>query len=143
MTIYFAFTVRGNRGALTAARQVTAMLQEDGHQVLTTHLLEDDPDAAEQALSDREVYDRDIRWLENADLLIAEASGSSYGVGFEVGYVLGRSERTGQRVLLVFDEARRAAISRFIAGANHPACAVRGYRNSTDLVALVREYLTA
>ncbi len=143
MTIYLAFTVRGNRGALAAARQVSALLQANGHRVLTTHLLEDDPDAAEAMLSDREVYARDIRWLESADLLIAEASGSSYGVGFEVGYVLGRSEQTGQRVLLVFDESRRPAISRFIAGACHPACAVHAYRDATDLLAIVRGYFGA
>jgi nucleoside 2-deoxyribosyltransferase len=143
MTIYFAFTVRGNRGALAAAREVSAMLQQHGHDVLTTHLLMDDPDGAERALTDRQVYERDIRWLESADLLIAEASGSSYGVGFEVGYVLARSGQTGQRVLLLFDEARRPAISRFIAGATHPACTVRGYREPAEVLAIVREYLWA
>lgn len=142
MTIYLAFTVRGNRGALVAARDLCAMLQQNGHHVLTTHLLQDDPDGAEQGLTDRDVYERDIRWLESADLLIAEASGSSYGVGFEVGYVLGRSAETGQRVLLVYDEARRSAISRFIAGANHPACTVRGYSAPPELVAHVRDYLS-
>ncbi len=141
MTIYFAFTVRGDRGALAAAREVSAMLQQAGHHILTTHLLQDDPDGAERALTDCEVYERDIRWLESADLLIAEASGSSYGVGFEVGYVLGRSEQTGQRVLLVFNEARRPAISRFIGGATHPACTVRGYSDPAELLAIVQEYL--
>lgn len=143
MTIYLAFTVRGNRGALAAARELCAMLQEHGHHVLTTHLLQDDPDGAEAALTDRDVYERDIRWLESADLLIAEASGSSYGVGFEVGYVLGRSTDTGQRVLLVYDQARRSAISRFIAGANHPACTVHGYTSPSELVDVVREYLSS
>jgi nucleoside 2-deoxyribosyltransferase len=143
MTIYLAFTVRGNRGALVAARELSAMLQQNGHTVLTTHLLQDDPDGAELALTDRDVYERDIRWLESADLLIAEASGSSYGVGFEVGYVLGRSAGTGQRVLLVYDEARRSAISRFIAGAIHPACTVHGYTAPAELVAIVRDYLSS
>lgn len=143
MTIYLAFTVRGNRSALAAAREVSAMLQQKGHHVLTTHLLQDDPDGAESAFTDRDVYERDIRWLESADLLIAEASGSSYGVGFEVGYVLGRSEQTGQRVLLVYSESRRSAISRFIAGARHPACTVHAYREPAELVSIVQEYLSA
>ncbi len=142
MTIYLACTVRGNRGALNAARALSELLKRDGHHVLTTHLLADDADESENALTERQVYDRDIRWLESADLLIAEASGSSYGVGFEVGYVLGRSRETGQRVLLVFDENRRPAISRLIAGATHPACTVRGYREPVELLAIVQEYLT-
>jgi nucleoside 2-deoxyribosyltransferase len=143
MTIYLAFTVRGNRGALDAARALSARLQQAGHDVLTTHLLTDDPDGSERALTERQVYDRDIQWLENADLLIAEASGSSFGVGFEVGYVLGRSDRTGQRVLLVYDEARRPVISRMIAGTTHPACTVRGYSEPAELIAIVQEYLSA
>lgn len=141
MTIYLAFTVRGHRGALEAARALSELLQQKGHHVLTTHLLADDADVDEGTLTEQQVYDRDIRWLESADLLIAEASGSSYGVGFEVGYVLGRSAQTGQRVLLVFDEARRPVISRMVPGMNHSACAVRAYRDPAELLDLVEAYL--
>jgi 2'-deoxynucleoside 5'-phosphate N-hydrolase len=143
MTVYLACTVRGHRGALQAARAVNDALLRQGHHVLTTHLLADDADAAESALTEHQVYERDIHWLERADLLIAEASGSSYGVGFEVGYVLGRSAETGQRALVVFDESRRPAISRMIAGASHPACTVRGYNNPQDLLQVVEDYLSA
>lgn len=141
MTIYFAFTVRGNRGALDAARQLCAELQRLGHRVLTTHLLADGADAAENALTERQVYERDIKWLESADLLIAEASGSSFGVGFEVGYVVGRSEQTGQRVLLLYDGARRSAISRMISGVSHPACTVVEYGGAGELLTIVEDYL--
>lgn len=141
MTIYLAFTVRGNRGTLAAARAVSDLLQRSGHTVLTTHLLKDEADAAESALTEQQVYDRDMAWLERADLLIAEASGSSYGVGFEVGYVLGRSPQTRQRVLLLFDAARRPAISRLIVGASHPACTVREYSSVEQLTGIVEDYL--
>jgi 2'-deoxynucleoside 5'-phosphate N-hydrolase len=141
VTIYLAFTVRGNRGTLAAARALSDLLQRRGHRVLTTHLLADDADAAEGALTERQVYERDIQWLESADLLIAEASGSSYGVGFEVGYVLGRASQTRQRVLLLFDAARRPAISRLICGTVHPACAVREYSTVEELTRIVEDYL--
>ena len=143
MTIYFAFTVRGHRGSLEAARALSALLQQNGHRILTTHLLADDADAEEGSLTEQQVYERDIRWLERADLVIAEASGSSYGVGFEVGYVLGRAGETGQRVLLLFDRARRPFISRLIAGAAHPACTVREYGDTGELISLVEEYLSS
>ena len=141
MTIYFAFTVRGNRDALAAGRAVCDLLQRRGHTVLTTHLIGDDPDETETSLTEDEVYARDIRWLESADLLIAEASGSSYGVGFEVGYVLGRSAQTQQRVLVLYAAARRSAISRMIAGASHPAYTVHDYATIEDLLRIVEDYL--
>jgi Nucleoside 2-deoxyribosyltransferase len=142
MTIYLAFTVRGNRGALDAARALSDLLLQRGHHVLTTHLLTDDADAADGALNEHQVYERDIQWLEGADLLIAEASGSSYGVGFEVGYVLGRFRESSQRVLVVFDESRRPAISRIIPGASHPAYTVRAYTSRQHLLQLVADYLS-
>jgi len=91
MTIYLACTVRGDRGGVTAGRAICDRLQRAGHDVLTTHLLADNVDAAEAALTERDVYERDLRWLTSCDVLVAEASGSSYGVGFEVGYGTARS----------------------------------------------------
>ena len=119
------------------------MLQERGHAVLTTHLIRDDVEAAESRLTDRQVFERDMRWLDASDLLIAEASGSSYGVGFEVGYVLGRAAQRGQRVLLLYREDRRPMLSRLITGNGHPACTTLAYRTSDEMPALVDRYLLA
>jgi hypothetical protein len=68
---------------------------------------------------------------------VAEASGSSYGVGFEVGYVLGRAKTTGQRVVLLYDRSRRGAISRLIAGNCHTSCTTFGYGSLDELAAFV------
>jgi len=137
MTIYLACTVRGDRGAVAALRTLAACLEQDGHVILTKHLLDDDVDTAEASLSEAGVYARDVEWLDACDLLIADASGSSYGVGFEVGYVLGRSERTHQRVLLIYRADRRDRISRLISGNSHPRCTVLKYEDPADLVARV------
>lgn len=141
MNVYLACTVRGDRGGLDAARALCATLERFGYTVLTKHLLADDADVAEGALSEREVFERDLRWLESADLVIAEASGSSFGVGFEVGYVLGRSHATGQRVLLLYDRTRRAHVSRLIAGNAHGACTTYSYGDAEDLLTFVEGYL--
>jgi nucleoside 2-deoxyribosyltransferase len=95
-------------------------------------------DAAEAALSERQVYERDIEWLNAADVLIADASGSSFGVGFEVGWVLARADRMQQRVLLLYRADRKDRISRLIVGNAHPRCAVIAYENASDLAQRVR-----
>jgi hypothetical protein len=143
MNVYLACTVRGHRGGLAAARAMCEMLERSGCTVLTKHLLADDVDRAEADLTEREVFERDLRWLDAADLLVAEASGSSYGVGFEVGYVLGRSDATGQRILLLYDRARRPSVSRLIAGNTHSACATYEYVTSEDLLAFLERFLCA
>jgi hypothetical protein len=71
--------------------------------------------------------------MNGCDVLVAEASGSSYGVGFEVGYVLGRAVESGQRVVLVYNAARRDAVSRLITGNCDAACTTFGYTSIAEL----------
>jgi len=143
MQIYLACTVRGDRGAIAGLRSLVASLESAGHAVLTKHLLEDNVDSAESSLTERAVYERDIAWLEACDILIADASGSSFGVGFEVGYVLGRSDRTNQRVVLLYRADRRDQISRLIAGNAHPRCDVVPYATGAELAAAVLSTIEA
>jgi len=141
LRIYLACTVRGDRGAVVCLRVLAAALEAAGHELLTGHLLEDNVERAESRLTEREVYDRDIRWLEQCDVLIAEASGSSFGVGFEVGYVLGRSDRSNQHVLLLYPADRRPHISRLICGNSHPRCTTLPYSDASELPEIVSKYL--
>jgi nucleoside 2-deoxyribosyltransferase len=137
MTIYLACTVRGDRGAVAGLRSLVAALESAGHTILTKHLLDDNVDGAESALTERAVYERDLAWLEACDILIADASGSSFGVGFEVGYVLGRSDRTDQRVILLYRADCRDRISRLIVGNAHARCRVVPYATDAELEAAV------
>jgi 2'-deoxynucleoside 5'-phosphate N-hydrolase len=125
-----------------ALRGLVALLERDGHTILTKHLLDDNVDSAEAALTERQVYQRDIKWLEACDLLIADASGSSYGVGFEVGYVLGRSDRSNQRVLVLYHADRQPVISRLIAGNCHARCTTVAYRDGEELARTVAAHLS-
>jgi hypothetical protein len=60
MQIYLACTVRGERGGVLAGRAICQRLQQQGHDVLTTHLLADDVEHAESQLTEAQVYRRDL-----------------------------------------------------------------------------------
>jgi hypothetical protein len=137
MRIYLACTVRGDRGTLDAARHIHDYLVHRGHDVLTSHLLRDDVEEVERQLTDVDVFARDLEWLTRADLVVAEASGSSFGVGFEVGFVLGRAERSGQRALVLYEAARRGQVSRLISGLSDPRASVLAYASLSDIDAFL------
>jgi hypothetical protein len=118
-------------------RAVCARLQEHGHEVLTSHLLEDDVDTAEAQLGEREVYSRDLEWLESCDAIVAEASGSSYGVGFEVGFILGRTDQTRQQAVVLYTAARKDEVSRLISGNVHPRCTTLAYESIDEVLAFI------
>ena len=141
MKIYLACTVRGDRGTLDTARHICRKLLELGHEVLTSHLLDDDVDRAESRLTDRDVYARDLAWLTSADAIVAEASGSSYGVGFEVGFVLGRAAATGQRALVLFQASRQGQVSRLLSGLDHPHAALLAYQSHAEIDAFLEANL--
>lgn len=141
MRVYLGCTVRGDRSAVEGLRQLVRELESAGHDVLTKHLLDDTVESAEGRLTEREVYERDLQWLESCDIVVAEASGSSYGVGFEVGYVLGRSDQTRQRVVLLYRDDRRNAISRLIAGNSHRRCVVVPYSDPKTLASAIRSLI--
>jgi nucleoside 2-deoxyribosyltransferase len=137
MKIYLACTVRGDRGGVLAGRAICERLEHHGHEVQTKHLLADDVEAAESQLTERDVFRRDLGWLTACDVLVAEASGSSYGVGFEVGYILGRARESGQRVVLLYDATRRDKVSRLITGNDEAACTTFAYGSIEELTAFI------
>lgn len=141
MRIYLACTVRGDRGTIATARRIHDCLVGLGHEVLTSHLLDDNVDAAEDCLGDRDVFVRDLAWLESADAIVAEASGSSYGVGFEVGYTMGRMAQVGQRVIVLYDAARRGRISRLISGMDDRRAQVLAYGDPAEIGPFLERHL--
>ena len=130
-------------GGVLAGRASCERLQHHGHDVLTTHLLADDVDDAESQLTEGQVFRRDIEWMSECDVLVAEASGSSYGGGFEVGYVLGGARTNGQRVVLVYDASRRPSISRLITGNCGAACTPFAYTSLEECRAFVDRHFSA
>jgi 2'-deoxynucleoside 5'-phosphate N-hydrolase len=143
MRIYLACTVRGSRSGVVAARVAAERLRALGHELLTSHLLEDGVEQAESAISEREVYERDRRWLDACDAIVAEASGSSYGVGFEVGYVTGRAASSGQRIFVLYDAASRHTVSRLISGYADARGAVCAYTSPDEVRAFVELHFGA
>ncbi len=143
MRVYLACTVRGDRGGVLAARAIAERLRALGHEVLTSHLLEDGVDEAEASQSEREVFERDRAWLDACDAVVAETSGSSYGVGFEVGYVTGRAASTGQRVFVLYDASRRHQLSRLMLGYRDDRGEACEYRSLDDVRAFIDAHFGA
>ena len=139
MKIYFGFTVAGNRSSLEAAQKIVELLVRMGHEVLTRHLVRGDAWEADRCITPQEVYQRDIKWLEQCDLFMAEVSGSSFGVGFETGYLLGATDK---KIVLFFRRDAEKAISLIITGIVHPNCTVVPYSQVVELETWVKTNLT-
>jgi 2'-deoxynucleoside 5'-phosphate N-hydrolase len=138
MRIYLGLTVAGNRSSIEAARKILSALQSLGHEVLTTHLVGDNAWDVDRRLPAQEIFARDMAWLAECDLFVAEVSRLSFGVGFETGFVLGA---TSKRAILFFNRDAERRISLLITGNTHPNCTLVPYGSIDELPALVRNHL--
>jgi hypothetical protein len=138
MKIYLGFTVAGNRSSLEAAKRILSVLQSMGHDILTTHLVREDAWDADRCVPPQAIFARDMKWLAECDIFVAEVSGSSFGVGFETGYLLGATTKT---TVLFYDRAVQNRLSLLIVGNSHPNCRLVPYTRLDELEELVRRHV--
>ena len=100
--VYFAGSIRGGRQDAELYKRMIAYIQRQ-HKVLTEHV-GDLSKSRTEGLKDRDVaiYEQDTAWLREADVVIAECTTPSLGVGYELAY----AEAHGIPVHIFYDKSR-------------------------------------
>ena len=110
MKIYFAGSIRGGRADTALYHRLISYIKR-GHTVLTEHIgnlaLSAKEGSVPKSLAtgadvDRAIYEEDSAWLREADMVIAECTTPSLGVGYEMAY----AERFGKPVHIFYDSSR-------------------------------------
>ena len=135
MNIYFACSITGGRELESTYHQLVAALTADGHDIPTSHLAQAEVMENERILTPQYVYERDVNWIKNCDVLIAEVSVPSHGVGYEIAYALG----IGKPVLCIYEQGRR--VSKMITGNPDPTLLVNSYSNLKEALSQTNAFL--
>lgn len=135
MKIYFAGSIRGGREFQKFYVEIISHLKNYGI-VMTEHIGNLNLDASgETDLTDVEIYIRDKNWITNSDLIVAEVSNPSLGVGYE----LGLAESLGKKVLCLYFNGNQNPLSAMVAG--NDSFRIERYSNSDDLKAILDNFL--
>uniref|UniRef100_A0A3B3UP73 2'-deoxynucleoside 5'-phosphate N-hydrolase 1 n=1 Tax=Poecilia latipinna TaxID=48699 RepID=A0A3B3UP73_9TELE len=114
MKIYFCGSIRGGRSDQQLYQRIVNELHRYGS-VLTEHVLCSDWSGEEgPAGGDRAIHDRDLAWLQQSDVVVAEVTQPSLGVGYELGRAADMKEK---KVLCLFRPSSGRALSAMIRGA--------------------------
>lgn len=114
MNIYFCGSIRGGRNLAAIYEKMITLLGNYGR-VLTEHLGSDEEiESKDRILSDPEIHDRDMQWIVESDVVVAEVTVPSLGVGYEIG----RAIEMGKPVLCLFQTGSDFTLSAMIAGSN-------------------------
>ncbi len=135
MNIYFACSITGGRKDEAIYQQLVAALLAEGHNVPTALLAGSDVVALEHITAADDIYHRDTEWMRGCDLLVAEISTPSHGVGYEIGYALG----LGKPVLCLHRQGVK--VSKMITGNPDPHLSVRAYETPEEAVELLKAHL--
>jgi nucleoside 2-deoxyribosyltransferase len=99
MKIYFAASIRGGRNYVRDYKAIISELRIYG-KVLTEHIADDKLDDRGENISDTAIFERDTGWLRESDIIVAEVTQPSLGVGYEI--ALGES--LGKRIICLFKQ---------------------------------------
>lgn len=133
--IYFCGSIRGGRGLARTYSVIIGLLQEWGI-VLTEHLGSDEEiRRKDRVLPDRQIHDRDLQWLRESELVVAEVTVPSLGVGYEIG----RAVEMGKPILCLFNDTSGGKLSAMIGGIENVE--VRHYTDPLELKETLRQFI--
>jgi len=112
MNIYFAGSIRGGRGDKEIYLELIQHLKKYGT-VLTEHVGDRDlTHLGNDGPTDEWIYNRDIEWLGKSDVVIADVSIPSLGVGYE----LARAEELKKKTLCLYRTQENKRLSAMVSG---------------------------
>ena len=134
MKIYFAGSIAGGRKDVKIYKQIIQTLEFYGT-VLTEHIGELNIDhLVEGKIKDKDIFQRDRKWLNSADVLLAEVSTPSLGVGYEIGI----AEAQRKPILCLYKKSINKRLSAMIQGNNYIKC--NEYQDINNIKDILKKY---
>lgn len=134
MNIYFSGSITGGRGKQPVYKELIMFLEEFGN-VWTKHVGE----LKSKSEKSVNVYARDITWLDNSDVLVAEITVPSIGVGMEIEHAI-RMERKIP-ILCLFDMNSMKPLTRMVIDC--PYVTTFGYSDIESAKTVISEFINS
>ena len=134
MNIYFAASIRGGAIDPQKCKKIIKHLQKYGR-VFTEHICEEAADLNGDWGPDEDIYERDVHWLRIANVVVAEVTKSSLGVGYEIG----KAEEWGIPILCLYFVKAPGKLSAMINGNKN--LTVRRYDKIEEAFCYIDEFI--
>jgi len=136
MKIYFAGSIRGGRGDKETYFKIIKLLEKYG-KVLTEHIGDSSLSSyGETGLADSNIYERDMEWLNESEVLVAEVTTPSTGVGYEIG----KAEDMCKKILCLYRKNAEKKLSGMISGNKN--ISIKIYENIDDIGDILKSFFT-
>ena len=136
MIIYCAGPMRGNTNYHENYSEIVRIVESLGHTALSE---KSSKFSSTVLLSDKQIYTRDVKWIDGSKIMIAEVSGPSLGVGFEISYALFVKKIP---VLAVY-HSNAGQISSMISGWPNPLLQLKKFSDIDDLTSSIKKFIAS
>jgi len=136
LTIYFGGAISGGRADVAHYRRIVDALEAEGHRVLAGAVASESVTAHGEPLDARAIFERDLRWIEEADVLVAEVSMPSTGVGYEIAAA---RYRYGRPVVCLYRRGHTQRCTAMVAG--DAGVELIEYEETAEMLGRLRETL--
>lgn len=134
MIVYCAGAIKGDSSYRESYEEIINIVKNEGHSALS----ELNPEFHSAfPLNANQVFQRDIKWIEKSNLMIAEISGPSLGVGFEISYAIYMREIP----VLALYNAEVEQVSAMITGCDSELLYFKRYTGTEELGDLIKSFL--
>ncbi len=132
--VYFAGSIRGGRADAELYRDLIEYISRTDR-VLTEQVGDLKRSILEQGRGrDHEIYEQDTAWLRECDLVIAECTHPSLGVGYEMAYA-----EKYEKPVYIFYRHQECELSAMLAG--DPYFHIQSYETRDELLRRIDEIL--
>lgn len=135
MKIYFACSIRGG-GDTSNYLTILETIKATGADLLSEVFVHDAIQYGGSPLPSDKIYQRDTTMIRDADIVIAEVTNPSLGVGYEIAY----AEALNKPILTLFDDSSNQRLSAMIEG--NPRITGKSYSSET-LSVIISDFITA
>ena len=135
MIIYCAGPIRGDTKYQNFYLEIVEFLESENHTALAEISGKFNTSIP---LTDKQIYKRDIKWIESSSLMIAEISGASLGVGFEIAYTLFQRKIP----VLALANAEVPKISAMISGCESELLTIKNYQDSDEMKFIIQNFIS-
>lgn len=109
MKIYFSGSIAGGREKAQDYEKIANALEKYGT-ILDKHVVNPDFSMKNETLLPEQIYKRDVEWIDECDMVFAEVTVPSLGVGYELAY----AESKNKKVVYMYEKEKN--ISKMIIG---------------------------
>ena len=89
-------------------------------------------------ITDQYIYLRDINWINHSQLFIAEVSGSSTGVGYEISYTLHQKKIP----VLALAHINVKRVTAMLTGCDNELLTLKRYSDQVDLKKIITNFIS-